>query len=60
MPQEKLICPNCGIPIRWTPFWHQGQAFCWQGCAKGDPVPRLRFEVDPIGRDTARFVRPGA
>jgi len=55
MATDALKCPNCGIPIYWEPFKSAGRAYCWAGCAAGDPVPRLRLEHDPLGRDEARF-----
>lgn len=52
---KKLICANCGIPIRWQPTVVDGKPFCCMGCAQGGPC-ECDYDHLPMPEDNVSIV----
>jgi len=51
-------CAHCGIEIKWEPVRMNGKVYCWQGCADGEPVPKLNPGIGKLLK-TVRREAPG-
>ena len=55
--QEKRVCANCGITIRWQPTIVDGKLYCCLGCAKGGPCTCDYGNLPPSDRNSAVILR---